>query len=72
MSWAKQTTISVAQRRRSSEGVERELGREANGKIGSSLWETRGGGKVEVASEISGGFLRNYTEAPSVCQRDFL
>ena len=35
------------------------------------LWKWPRGPKMEAASEISGGSLRNYTEAPPVCQEKF-
>ena len=65
MSCAKQTMISVAHRRRSSDGLR---GGGASCKGDTSL--SRESGKMEATSEISGGHLQNYTEAPSVLSSD--
>src|SRR4051794_3213475 len=62
ISCAKQTTISVAQRRGSEE-------REGETTFKTdSLCGGRVPAKMEASSEITGGHLQNYTEAPSVCQ----
>src|SRR5437868_6666289 len=64
ISWARQTMNSVTQRRRSEERETRDARFIQGSKcVGVDIWS-----KLEAASEITGGTLRNYTEDPSVCQ----
>jgi len=65
ISCAKQTMASVIQRRRSADSLRIGRGREETFIWLLDLPNGLCGPKMEAASEISGGSLRNYTEAAS-------